>query len=74
MKNKEELAGLTLDELKEKLTEVDEEYDNLHIQKATHQLTNPIRIRDVRKEIARIKTYIHQHELGIINVTNNENV
>ena len=74
MKNKEELAGLTLDELKEKFTEVVEEYDNLHIQKATHQLTNPIRIRDVRKEIARIKTYIHQHELGIINVTNNENI
>lgn len=74
MKNKEEFAGLTLDELKEKLTEVAEEYDNLHIQKATHQLTNPIRIRDVRKEIARIKTYMRQHELGIINVTNNENV
>ena len=42
-----------------------EEYDNLQIQKATHQLTNPLRLRFVRREIARVKTFIRQHELGI---------
>lgn len=62
MKNKEDLKGLTLDELNERLNESVEEYDNLHVQKATHQLTNPIRLRDVRRKIARIKTYIHQAE------------
>jgi large subunit ribosomal protein L29 len=65
MKNKEDLSGLSVEELREKLTEVSEEYENLHIQKATHQLTNPIRIREVRREVARVKTLLRQHELGI---------
>ena len=66
MKSKEDLKGLTLDELKAKLEEVKEEYENLLLQKATHELSNPMRIRTVRREIARIKTFIRQHELGII--------
>lgn len=65
MKNREDYSGLSLEELKDKLVEVVEEMDNLRIQKATHQLTNPLRIREVRKEIARLKTFIRQHELNI---------
>jgi large subunit ribosomal protein L29 len=66
MKNKEDLKGLTLDELNERLVESMDEYDNLHIQQATHQLSNPIRLRDVRRQIARIKTFIHQHEQSAV--------
>ena len=40
-----------------------EEYENLLLQKATHEISNPMRIRIVRREIARIKTFIRQHEL-----------
>jgi len=69
MKNIEELRGLTIEELNEKLTEAVEEYENLKIQKATHQLTNPIRIRYVRREIARIKTLVSQQEMGIASNT-----
>jgi len=65
MKNTEELKGLTPEELQDKLEEATEEYGNLQIQKATHQLSNPLRIREVRREIARLKTFIHQHEIGI---------
>ncbi len=65
MKSREDLKGLTLEELNDKLNESLQEYDNLHIQQATHQLTNPIRLRDVRKEIARLRTFIRQYELGI---------
>jgi len=65
MKSKEDLKGLTLEELKAKLAEAKEEYENLFLQKATHELSNPLRIRTVRREIARIKTFIRQHELGI---------
>ena len=65
MKNREDYSGLSLEELKDKLVEVLEEMDNLRIQKATHQLTNPLRVREVRKEIARLKTFIRQHELNI---------
>jgi large subunit ribosomal protein L29 len=65
MKSREEYTKFSLDELKEKLAETQEEYDNLLIQKATHQLTNPLRLRFVRRDIARVKTFIRQHELGI---------
>ncbi|MBN2423946.1 MAG: 50S ribosomal protein L29 [Calditrichaceae bacterium] len=65
MKSKEDLSGLSVDDLKQKLADTKEEYNNLNIQKATHQLNNPIRIRHVRREIARINTVIRQHELGI---------
>lgn len=65
MKTREEYNKFTIEELNEKLTETREEYSNLLVQKATHQLTNPLRLRVVRKEIARIKTFIHQHKLGI---------
>jgi len=63
MKNKEDFKGLSLEELQAKLEEAYEESDNLQIQKATHQLTNPLRIREIRKEVARLKTFIRQHEL-----------
>jgi large subunit ribosomal protein L29 len=65
MKSKEDLTRLTVDELKQRLVDIDQEYMNLKVQKATHQLNNPIRIRFVRREIARLKTVIHQHKLGI---------
>ena len=71
MKNNEELEGLTVEELQDKLADAFEERDNLQIQKATHQISNPLRIREVRREIARLKTYIRQHELGIIVETKN---
>ena len=70
MKNTEELKTLSLDELKGRLEDAQEEYHNLMLQKATHQINNPLRIREVRREIARIKTFIRQHELGIIKPVN----
>ena len=65
MKKNDELKGLTKEELQDRLAEVFEERDNLQIQKATHQISNPLRIREVRREIARLHTYIHQYDLGI---------
>ncbi len=71
MKSKQDLKGLTIKELNDMLVERLDEYDNLHIQKATHQLTNPIKLREVRREIARIKTFIRQHELAAEGQTEN---
>lgn len=71
MKSREDLNGLTIEELQERLTEKQNEYDNLHIQKATHQLTNPIRLRQVRREIARINTFMRQQELAAEGQTEN---
>ena len=61
----EELRQLSLDELKLKYEDIMEEMENLHFQHSTHQLDNPLRIRLLRKDIARIKTMFHEQELGI---------
>ncbi len=66
MKSKEDLKGLSVEELQEKLEQATEELENLQLQKASHQISNPIRIRFVRREIARLKTVIHQHERGLV--------
>ena len=61
----EELRQLSLDELKLKYEDILEEMENLRFQHSTHQLDNPLRIRLLRKDIARIKTMFHEQELGI---------
>ena len=43
-----------------------EELFNLRFQLATGQLENPMRIREVRKSIARVKTILRERELGIV--------
>lgn len=58
-----ELKELTPDELRVKLTGLKEELFNLRFQVATGQLDNPMRIRDVRKNIARILTVMRENEI-----------
>ncbi len=60
-----ELAELTTAEIEQKLRSLKEELFNLRFQKATGQLENPARIRQVRKDIARAKTVLRERELGI---------
>ena len=54
------LKGKTAVELREELTSAKKELFNLRFQNATNQLDNTSRIRDVRKNIARIQTVIAQ--------------
>ena len=65
MKSRDELLNLSPDELSSKLVELQSEMENLQLQKATHQLTNPLRIRIVRRDIARVMTLINEHKTGI---------
>lgn len=60
-----EIRNLTPTEQINKLKSLKEELFNLRFQHATGQLENPMRIRDVKKSIARIKTIQHEHQLGI---------
>jgi len=59
------LRELTDEELNRKVADYKEELFNLRFQLATGQLDNPMRIRDVRKNIARCKTVLRQREIGI---------
>jgi large subunit ribosomal protein L29 len=50
--------GKTPDELKDALLALKKEQFNLRFQRATQQLEKPGRVREVRREIARIKTVL----------------
>ena len=52
----EDLRTKSDDQLSEALTELKREQFNLRFQAATNQLERPARVREVRREIARIKT------------------
>ena len=65
MKSRDEVLNLAPDELEAKLAELQGEMENLQLQKATHQITNPLRIRMVRRNIARVMTLINEHKNGI---------
>ncbi len=58
-----ELRELTTIELEAKLGELKEELFNLRFQHATGQLENPMRIKEVKKTYARIKTIIQERAM-----------
>jgi len=57
-----EARALSPDELQERLTGLKKDLFFLRMQHATNQLDNPIRISQVRKDIARVKTVIRQKQ------------
>ena len=62
--NATEMRDLTYEELSEKLDESKEELFNLRFQMATNQLDNTARLRQVRREVARIATVMRQQEIA----------
>ena len=56
---------LTTEELQEKIKESKEELFNLRFQQATGTLEKPVRLRELRKDVARMKTIIREREKGI---------
>ena len=63
MKN-EEIKTLSLDQLNARLKELKTELFNLRFSHATRNLANPLAIRSVRKEIARVQTAIREKEIA----------
>ena len=53
-----DLRGKSQDELQDQLLQLKKEQFNLRFQKATGQLENTARVREVRRDIARIKTIL----------------
>lgn len=51
-------------DLEKKLTDLKAELFNLRFQHAINQLENPMRLNEVKKDIARVKTIIRQNELN----------
>ena len=57
-----ELTKMSAAELDKKLAELKEELFNLRFQHAVNQLDNPMRLKVVKKDIARLKTIIRENE------------
>lgn len=60
-----EIRELTNEELARKIADSKEELFRLRFQLATGQLNNPMKIKEVKRRIARLKTILRERELGI---------
>jgi large subunit ribosomal protein L29 len=58
-----EVRSLTTEELNTKLASLKKDLFFLRMQHATNQLDNPLKIAEVKKNIARVKTVIREKEL-----------
>ena len=59
----EKMREMTEQELNNEALKLKQELFNLRFQHVTGQLDNPIKMRDVKREIARIKTVIREKQL-----------
>jgi large subunit ribosomal protein L29 len=60
----EEIRELTADDIKARVAELEEERFRLRFRSATEPLENPLRLRTIRKDIARLKTVLTERERG----------
>ncbi|HET9870525.1 MAG TPA: 50S ribosomal protein L29 [bacterium] len=63
MKSKE-VREFNIEQLKQHLISKEEELFNLKIQLSTKQLENPMKIREARRNVARLKTILREKEKG----------
>lgn len=55
-----EVRDMTGEEIREKARELDEELFRLRLRRGTGQLEDPMQIRKVRRDVARVKTVQHE--------------
>ena len=58
-----EIREVSLEELMKRLADEQENLANLRFQLATSQIVSPIKVRTVRRDIARLKTVIREKQL-----------
>ena len=59
-----ELRKMSASELESKLLDLKKDLFQLRLQHATNQLDNPVKIAEVKKDIARVKTIIREQQLA----------
>lgn len=60
----QDMRQMTLTDLQVKLRELTEEQFNLKFRLATQPLDDPLRLRKVRRDIARVRTLIHEKQMA----------
>ncbi len=58
-----ELRNLSVDELRTRERELTDEVFHLRLRRATAQLGNPMKLRESRRTLARVKTLLREHAL-----------
>ena len=66
------LRDLTRDELQQKHHDLLEELFNLKLRKRVQEISNPLIMRTLRRDLARISTILREDELGIRKVAHTE--
>ena len=61
--NATEIRELTVDDLRARVQDLDDQIFRLRIQKSMGQLEAPAKVREVRRDLARIKTILREKEL-----------
>jgi large subunit ribosomal protein L29 len=64
MLRSDEIREMSPDDIRARLTELEEERFRLGFRRATEPLEDPLRLRSIRKDIARLKTILRERELG----------
>ncbi len=59
-----EFREMSFEEVTARLEELEEEGFNLRFQHASSQLSSPVRLRQVRRDIARVNTVLQEHKSG----------
>ena len=62
---KNSFAKLSYDELVAKRDELRKSYLNMRMEKVLGHVDNPLQVRNVSRQIARLNTLIHEYTLGI---------
>ena len=60
----EEIRGLNADELTARIAELEEERFRLKFRSGTEALDEPLRLRSIRRDIARLKTVQRERQLA----------
>ena len=62
----EEMRALSDDDVTSRIAELERERFNLRFKAGTQPLEDPLRLRAVRKDLARLKTLVRERELGVV--------
>lgn len=58
-----ELRNMSTDDLTQKRTELQEEIGHLKLKRATSRLENPMKLRQTKRDLARVETILREQEL-----------
>ncbi len=61
----DKIREMTPEEVAQRITDLKEELFNLRFRNSTRQLDNPLKIRETRRDLARLQTVMKEHEAGI---------